>query len=241
MSEKLGPAVTVEWMQDVMEKLSECVLAQRGVLVDYIGDEMMAMWGAPESQPDHASRACRAALAMIARLPELNERWQPTLGEPMDLGIGINTGQARVGNTGTQRKFKYGPMGNTVNLASRVQGATKYLKSSCLITGSTQQQLTGEFLARRLGKVAVVNINAPVDLYELVPSEQQDWSMMQSGYEQALAAYEQGDFRTTVKLLNHLLMSAPGDSPALLLLARALNCVLEDPTDFDPVLRLPGK
>ncbi|HZY87267.1 MAG TPA: adenylate/guanylate cyclase domain-containing protein, partial [Gemmataceae bacterium] len=79
VSQRLGPARTVEWVSDVMGALSDCVLARRGVLVDYVGDELMAMWGAPEEQPDHARLACQAALDMLALLPQLNERWQPVL------------------------------------------------------------------------------------------------------------------------------------------------------------------
>ncbi len=158
-SERLGPARTVAWISDVMEVLSDCALSHRGVVVDYIGDELMAMWGAPEKQADHAKLACEAALAMQEQLPKLNERWQSFLGAPMGLGIGMNSGVARVGNTGSQRKFKYGPLGNTVNLASRVQGATKYLKTKLLITGSVQAQLGPEFDARQLCKARVVNIS----------------------------------------------------------------------------------
>src|SRR5260370_351906 len=72
ISKHLGPAATMEWIGDVMGALSECVLAECGVLVDYIGDELVAMWGAPENQPDHPARACRAALAMLDELPKLN-------------------------------------------------------------------------------------------------------------------------------------------------------------------------
>src|SRR5207302_9074849 len=129
ISERLGPTRTVSWINHVLGELSECVLAHQGVLVDYIGDELMAMWGAPGVQPDHAKLACRAGLAMLESLPRLNEHWLSVLEEPMGLGVGINTGLARVGNTGTQRKFKYGPLGGTVNLASRVQGANKFLKT----------------------------------------------------------------------------------------------------------------
>src|SRR5260370_33266774 len=103
------------------------------------------MWGAPEQQGDHAKLACEAALVMQEQRPKLNERWQSFLGGAMGLGIGINSGVARVGNTGSPRKFKYGPLGNTVNLASRVQGATKYLKTKLLITGPVQAQLAAEF------------------------------------------------------------------------------------------------
>ena len=169
ISEHLGPARTVQWISSVMGALSDCVRSHKGVLVDYIGDELFAMWGAPEEQPDHASLACQAALDMLAQLPRLNESWQPILGEPMDLGIGINTGVARVGNTGSHHKLKYGPLGNSVNLASRVQGATKHVKCRLLITGATRQRLKDSFATRRLCQVQVVNIAEPVTLYELAP------------------------------------------------------------------------
>src|SRR5206468_8312824 len=165
----------VEWIGDVMGSLSDCVLEQRGVLVDYIGDELLAMWGAPEEQADHARLACLAALDMFNLLPKLNERWQEKLGEPMSLGIGVNTGIARVGNTGSRHKFKYGPLGNTVNLASRVQGATKYLKCPLLMTEWTQARLDETFRVRKLCQVRVVNIKQEVDLYELVPENAPNW------------------------------------------------------------------
>ena len=85
---------------------------------------------------------------MLNAMPALNEQWRPILHESFHVGIGINTGPARVGNTGSHRKFKYGPLGHTVNLASRVQGATKYLKADLLITSHTQAKLPADFLAR---------------------------------------------------------------------------------------------
>ena len=146
ISERLGPRGTVQWIGDVMGVLSDCVLAHAGVLVDYIGDELVAMWGAPAAQPEHARLACLAAIDMLKAVPGINQRWSTTLQEPMALGIGVNSGIARVGNTGSHHKFKYGPLGNTVNLASRVQGATKYLRSPILVTGSTHSQLGSGFL-----------------------------------------------------------------------------------------------
>ena len=89
----------------------------------------------------------------------------------MGLGIGINTGMARVGNTGSRRKFKYGPLGDTVNVASRVQGASKYFKSSLLITRATRDRLGPEFPLRRLGRARVVNIADPIELFELCPAD----------------------------------------------------------------------
>jgi adenylate cyclase len=240
-SERLGPARTVAWISDVMAVLSDCVLAHRGVVVDYIGDELMAMWGAPEKQADHARLACTAALVMQEQLPKLNERWQSFLGEPMDLGIGINSGVARVGNTGSPRKFKYGPLGNTVNLASRVQGATKYLRSRLLITGSVHAQLTTEFDARELCTARVVNIAEPVDLYELVGRATPTWLELKMGYEEALKRFENKEFRQAARILGRLCMEYPNDGPSLFLLSRAVNCMVEDPADFDPVWVLAGK
>jgi len=241
VSERLGPERTVAWIADVMETLSQCVLAEHGVLVDYIGDELLAMWGAPQPEPDHPRLACRAALAMVASLPALNQRWEAILGQPMSLGIGINTGVARVGNTGSKRKFKYGPLGNTVNLASRVQGATKYLKSLLLITGATKARLDDSFALRRLCKVRVVNIQEPVDLYEVVPLDHPAWPKAREEYEAALEQFEQGNFRQAARTLGSWRMLQPDDGPALLLLHRAVSYMIEEPVSFDPVWVLPGK
>ena len=131
ISERLGPTMTVQWISDVMGTLSDAVAGHRGVLVDYIGDELLAMWGVLEEQPDHAQLACRAALQMLASIPQLNARWQASLGRAMAVGIGINTGVVHIGNIGSRHKFKYGPLGNAVNVASRLQGATKYLRCRC--------------------------------------------------------------------------------------------------------------
>jgi adenylate cyclase len=241
ISERIGPDGTDRWIRDVMDSLSDCVWAHEGVLVNYIGDEVMAMWGAPDDQPDHAKLACRAALDMLARLPALNERWQGVLQEPMALGIGVNTGMARVGNTGSGRKLNYGPLGNTVNMASRVQGATKYLKSDLLITGSTYEQLDDTFPTRRLCKVAVVNIAEPVALYEVGTAVQGTWAALQQGYEKALEEFERKEFRKAIRILGNLLALYSTDGPSLVLLSRAVNYLIEEPGAFDPVWPLPGK
>jgi len=241
ISERVGPAATVRWIGDVMGVLSECVLAHKGVLIDYIGDELIAMLGAPKEQPAHASLACRAALDMLASLPEMSERWQSVLGEPIDLGIGVNTGVAQVGNTGSHRKFKYGALGNTVNLASRVQGATKYMKTRLLVTGTTRAQLDDGFACRRLCTVGVVNINQPVELHELAPLGQPGWDELKREYESALARFEAQDFGAAAQTLGNLLPSHHGDGPTLVLLSRVVHCLIEEPVAFDPVWRLTAK
>ncbi len=245
ISERLGPAKTVEWINGVMGALSDCVIAHRGVLVDYIGDELMAMWGAPEEQPDHPILACRAAQDMIRLLPELNEQWSDELGEPLDVGIGINTGLARVGNTGCHRKFKYGPLGNMVNMASRVQGVTKYLKVRLLVTEATRTRLNPEFSARKIGKVSVVNIAEPVYLYELSVPGSGQFEAMRLEYESALEEFERKNFNIAARILANLLSGDRysehhDDGPSLVLLSRVVGALVDAET-FDPVFVVPGK
>ncbi len=240
ISEQLGPGSTMEWVNDVMGALSDCVTAHDGVLVDYIGDELLAMWGAPKSQPDHALLACRAAVDMLDVIPVLNERWKSVIANGFDLGIGINTGPAQVGNTGTKRKFKYGPLGNSVNLASRLQGASKYFKTRILVSGNTYNQIGCKIPARKLGKIRVINIQEAVEIYELSSLNQPNWEPLRKGYEQALEAFEAENFSQAARTLGILQLEYPNDGPSLILLSRVVNAKV-DPASYDAIWTLPSK
>jgi adenylate cyclase len=241
ITERLGPSRTIDWIRDVMSHVSDCVMDHGGVIVDFTGDGALAMWGAPEKQADHAERACRAALAMLATLPKLDERWSTETNERMAFGIGISSGPAQVGNIGSRRKFKYGPLGNTVNLASRVEGATKYLKSNVLITGSTKALLGQAWHTRRLARVRTMHIAEPVDLYELTGDSSQAWESLRESYEGALDAFEKKDLRAAARILGALQIDYPNDGPSLVLLARTVQYLADDGAAFEPVYTLPGK
>jgi adenylate cyclase len=239
----LGPTRTLEWVQNALGTLSDCVLAEQGVLVDYVGDELLAMWGAPGEQPDHARRACRAALAMLAAVPGLNARWQETVREAMAVSIGISSGTARVGNIGSERKFKYGALGTTVNLASRVQGATKYLKLPVMITGAVQERLDPSFRTRRLCQLEVVNIADPVTVYELAEPRGEEWLGLKTSYEEALAFFEKQEFRRAARILGELLahLVHRDDGPSLVLMQRAVTYLVDSPKAWNPVWKLADK
>lgn len=242
ISHELGdPARTVEWLSDVMEDLSHCVLESDGVLVDYIGDELLAMWGAPMQQPDHAHRACQAALKMRERLPHMNARWNSRLGRDFQLGIGLNSGPAFVGNTGTQFKLKYGPLGPHVNLASRVQGATKYFNTDILITEDTRLHLPADLPTRRICSVRVVNIPKPVVLYQVWMDDDESWNGLRTEYEAALTEFESMHFHRAVRILGNILAEHPTDGPSLALLSRVTTQLVHPDQPFDPVWELPGK
>jgi adenylate cyclase len=240
ISRKLGPGSTVEWVSAVMEELTDCILRNGGVLVDFIGDEVLAMWGAPGDQPDHAALACRTALEMFACLPRLNAAWQESLGEAMEFSIGMNSGPAWVGNSGTCRKLKYGPAGETVNVGSRVQGATKYLKAPLIVTRATHDRLKGRFDSRRLGLVHVVNIAEPVELFEVVPAGTLHWVELKRLHEEALAHFEAGRLPAAAQLLGGMIATHGAAGPPLALLARTIDGLLQ-PDRWSPVFQLPGK
>lgn len=240
-SERLGPAQTMDWIGAALSAFSERVLETGGVLVDYVGDELMAMWGAPSPQADHATLACAAARAIVASLQEIDERWSSVIGGSTRVGIGINSGVARVGNTGSTRKFKYGPLGNCVNIASRVRGATRFLRVDAVVTGSTRRLLAPSTRVRRLCTVQLVNIAEPQDLFELDCGQSSRSAELFAAYEQALAAFEATDFSRAARLLGSLLDAFPGDGPSLVLLSRAVDEMVAEPRPFSPVWRLPGK
>jgi adenylate cyclase len=201
----------------------------------------MAMWGAPEPQPDQASRAVRAALAMRAALPRLDERWRATLGDQVRIGVGVNSGTAQVGNVGSTIKFKYGALGNTVNLASRVQGLTKYLRSGLLVAAATARQLADGYVTRRVVKTRVVNIEAPVDLYEVEPAAGPDRQKFFADSEAALDALEAGNFAEAARTAGSLLTEHQNDGPLLLTLSRAAEALMRGGEGFAPVWVPPGK
>ena len=242
ISERMGPAQTIDWLSGVMGDFSTIVIDLGGVLVDYTGDELMAMWGAPNAQPNHAELACKAGIKIMESLADINDRWRDEIKDETRVGVGINSGQALVGNIGTHRKFKYGPLGTVVNLSSRVQGATKYLKTPLLITGATAEQLSDDICTRRLCQVQVMNIKKPVDLYQIVSNEnREDCDEMTLDYEKALDYFEKSEFHRASAILGDLLVKAPNDGPTLQLMARVVEAMLNDSDDFSPVWELPGK
>ncbi|MEM7313541.1 MAG: adenylate/guanylate cyclase domain-containing protein [Planctomycetota bacterium] len=240
IAERIGPAQTIKWINGVMDDLSDFVMNHKGVIVDYIGDELMALWGAPEVQPNHSELSVRSALAMLEALPAISQKWEAEIGEPLRVGIGINSGPAQVGNTGSNRKFKYGPLGNTVNVASRLQNATKQVKMELLITKATAQQLPSDIALRKVCQVRFVNVSRPETIFQVLTAEQAA-SGIKEPYEAGLDMFEAGDFSSACKQLANVVSQFPDDGPTLLLLARAVDALRNDEREHDPVWTLDHK
>ena len=244
ISEIMGAEGIYAMMRDVMDALTKCVLDSGGAIINYAGDGMAAMWNAPLDQPDHAQRACRAALAMQRAMPALNEKWAGRAGMSLKVGIGINSGEALVGNAGSRHRMKYGPMGHSVNLASRVEGATKQLGVSVLLTDSTEQLIGDEFLLREICQIRVLGIKQPATVFELPPSEVSPrWITTAEGYDTALTCFREMQFAECIAILERM-METTGfidDRPSLLLSLWAHQAMDVDPETFDSVYNLDAK
>lgn len=168
LSEALRPEELVTFLNEYLTGMTDIVLSHEGTVDKYIGDAVMAFWGAPLPQSDHAVRGVLTALAMRERLSELNKSWQ-RVGKPMvEIGVGLNTGRVIVGNMGSERRFDYTVIGDDVNLASRLEGLTKYYGVGILVSEATKKLLGDRFVTRQLDKVAVKGKKEAVKIFEVV-------------------------------------------------------------------------
>ncbi|NQV28715.1 MAG: adenylate/guanylate cyclase domain-containing protein [Rhodopirellula sp.] len=243
LSERIGAENVCRLVQSIMNRLNACVREFDGTTVCYLGDGLMAMWNAPVDQPNHPLLACRAALAMQKQLPDLNREWGEKLDTELGIGVGVNTGIAMVGNTGSDEKPHYGPLGHHVNLASRVEGATKHLGVPILVTGDVRSKLDSSVETRRICQVRVVGMNTPVSLYELRGDVDDNWRQRRDIYESALAHYEAGEWAQACQSLNPLLAATEStfDLPSLGLMSRSIEHIKSPPVEFDPVWNLSSK
>ena len=170
LSEKLDPHVLLEFLNEYLTPMTDIIVSdQRGTLDKYIGDAIMAFWGAPQEQPDHALLACQAALQMMARLQGLKVRWAERGLPEIDIGVGVNTGPMSVGFVGSQDRFyNYTVLGDAVNLASRLEGANKEYGTHVIIGPATFEHVEGRVVARELDQVRVKGKREPVKIHELI-------------------------------------------------------------------------
>jgi adenylate cyclase len=169
MSEQLPAEVVIRLLNEYLEAMAEVVFRHEGTIDKFIGDAVMAFWGAPVPVPDHARRAAETALDMCAELRTLNDRWAAAgIEQRLAIGVGIHTGEAIVGNIGSlTRKLDYTAIGDTVNLASRLEGLNKEYDTTILVSAATAAAAGGGYDMHDLGEVRVKGKEHGVGIYEL--------------------------------------------------------------------------
>ena len=245
ISEKLGPVELVELLNIYTTEMSDIIMRFRGTIDKYSGDAIMAFFGAPIYFPDHAKLACRAAIAMHTRLCQLREKWEQA-GRPFfATRIGINTGKMVVGNMGSKQKFNYTVLGDAVNLASRLEGANKFYKTSIIIGEDTCKQVSGTCITRELDLVRVVGKKQPVHIFELICLADN----LSAGLREFLEYYNEGikhitkhAWRDAVRYFTNALKIRPDDIPAQIHKQRCEQLIKMPPkTGWDGAYDLKNK
>lgn len=238
LSEKLDPQELSALLNQYLTPMTEIVFNNKGTLDKYMGDALMAFFGAPISYPDHAIRACRCALEQIAKLNEIQQDFASRGLPSIDIGIGINTGEMSVGNMGSKTVRSYTVMGDAVNLGSRLEGINKEYGTKILISEYTQEALGGNFWTREIDRVRVKGKVKPVRIFELLSEEEPPASTLQllDAFQMGYALYMKKRFSEARQSFAQALQLAPDDSASQLFLKRCEDFIASPPPeDWDGV------
>jgi adenylate cyclase len=247
LSEKLKdqPELMVEVVNAYLDETSECLLNHGAYVDKYIGDAVMAAFGVPQPLPDHAGAACRAALDARRLIAGINARYAVAVGVPLAVRIGLNTGELIVGNVGSSRKKNYTVMGDTVNLASRLEGANKTFGTSILLGDETARRVQDEFATRPLarlrvkGKLEAIEVHAlHGTLAELPAAEREFLAVYRAGYDDYVA----GRFAAATAALARAEGIMPGDLTTRRLREESNRYAqTPPPAGWEPILTLESK
>jgi len=245
LSEQVSPEALLGLINRYLEETSDCLLAHGAYIDKYIGDAVMAVFGAPQRLPDHAVAAGRAALAAQAVLTRLNEELSVRYGRTLRMRIGLNSGEMIVGNLGSERKRNYTVLGDAVNLASRLEGANKEFGTAILVGEETARRIGDALVLRPLTRLRVKGKQRAVEVSELVGVPGQltpEQEAFLAAYRPAYAAYVARRFADAAAGLAEAARQMPGDRMTEALLADALRLAHTPPSpDWEPVLTLESK
>jgi adenylate cyclase len=222
ISEKLSPEELVRLLNEYLTAMTDIVFKYDGLLDKYIGDAIMAVFGAPLDQPDHAFRACRTALEMMSELRRLREKWAAEGRPDVDIGVGINSGDMVVGNMGSEMRFDYTVMGDSVNLASRLEGTNKEYGTHIILSEFTYEIVKDDFACRQLDAVRVKGKKLPVRIFELICDKKDapQWQEFLGRFETGLTKYREGLWDESIAAFRGVLEVKPDDYPAQLYIGR---------------------
>src|SRR6056297_134618 len=247
ISEQLAPTELVKLLNAYLTEMSDIIMEEQGTIDKYEGDAIISFFGAPIEYDNHAEKAIRSAVRMKRAEMLLNHRFiQEKLSpEKVYTRIGINTGEMVVGNMGTAQKMDYTIMGNSVNLASRLEGVNKQYGTWILASETTYKEGGADFAARRLDRVRVVGINEPVRLYEILEErfELSEKVLEALGiFDKGLQAFEEWDWESAKTYFLEVLEIVPDDGPSHFYLERCNKYIKKaPPKNWDGVFSLTLK
>ena len=239
LSEGLSPEELTALLNEYLSAMTDIIHQEGGTVDKYEGDAIIAFWNAPLSQDDHALRAVRAALHCQQTLAQLRPAFAQRVGKELHMRIGLNSGPAVVGNMGSRTRFDYTMLGDAVNLAARLEGINKQFGTYTMISESTWRQVSGEFRARQLSRVAVVGRKEPVVVYEpWLPEAYERHAGRIAEFERGLEQYYAGDFTAAEQTFSRI---ADQDPPARNYLQRCRELQQSPATEWDGVWVMTSK
>lgn len=239
-SERLPPKDLVELLNKYLNTMSHIIINNKGTMDKYIGDAIMAFWGAPVFNEDHAYWSVLTAIQMTKALESFNKDKENPI--PLDIGIGINTGVVIVGNIGSEKKLDYTVIGDNVNLASRIEGLTKYYGVAILIGETTYQKIKTRIPCRIIDLVKAKGKNEAVHLYSpLLENHLLDPKSWIELSEKAFLAYKNGNFDDALKIYYELLKLNSTDTVVKLFIARCEELIKIKPVKWDGVFTATSK
>ena len=244
ISESLDAQEMADLLNDYLTEMTRIIFSNRGTLDKYIGDAVMAFWGAPFAEAGHSDRCCQTALAMLDRLAELQSAWREKGKPALEIGVGINTGTASVGNMGSELRYGYTAIGDAVNLASRLEGLNKEYGTRVLISESTYITLQRpDLLVRELDLIRVKGKLLPVTIYEVVSNQVNgERAELVKLFSKAREAYKVRDWRIARNHFEDVLHHWPNDGPTRVFLGRCDEYLAEEPpADWEGVYIMKHK
>lgn len=241
ISEGMSPEQLVECLNAYLGEMTDSVFATWGMLDKYVGDAVMAVWGAPLPRDDHETQAVRTALDMMRRLRRFNEMAPSRGWPPLQIGIGINSGEMVFGNMGSANHMSLTVMGDEVNLASRLEGLTSIYGAGIIVSEATLAGVADPVTTREIDLVRVKGKERAVHIYEVYEPGEIDAGYLEA-YATGLAAYKNREWQRATEAFERALAVRGRDKAALLFLERCAELRLADPgPDWDGVAVLTKK
>jgi adenylate cyclase len=245
LSEKMHPTDVVLMLREYFTLMVDAVFEYQGTIDKFIGDALMAIFGAPTPQPNHAELAVLTALRMQTLLEEFNEQRQQKGLLPVEIGVGIHSGNVVVGNIGSEQRLEYTAIGDSVNLASRLESINKEYGTHIIITEMTLQQIQRELVCRKLDEVRVKGRREPVKIYdvlgtpETIPDGMRQLCQL---FEQGTVLYRKRQWYDALECFRKVLHDVPDDGPSQCYLERCARYQKDPPPgSWDGIFEMTTK